>query len=137
MSQKEDIETIRANFVNAWMEIKKQIDPFYGYIEGILLLLFFVTCHIISGVPLPTDLQNIGTFVKISGFIGDVVENYPFEPVLLERIMQFVQDICLKLIKPKLVVTKGHELFQLIRSFWEKFVFSIKIIAFAFGPLVF
>jgi hypothetical protein len=73
----------------------------------------------------------------MSDFVRDTIQNGPYEDLMVEEIMRFVQSICLNIIRPKLLGVQGNELLRLLINFWEKFSFSSKILTVIFRLLVF
>jgi hypothetical protein len=116
MASKSDNEI----FKQAWAEIEILINPYYHYIEGIYCE---ISNSLFIGVPLDENASNSQNLVKNSFKVRQILQRGAYEGLMIESIMTFIQDICLKIIHPKIEVARGIELFQLIRDFWGRFCF--------------
>jgi hypothetical protein len=89
-----------------WPEANELIRPFELYIEG---------------VPLAANFQNALFLIQSRNAISDLLQSANVDNFVLSKLLEFVQGICQKIIRPRLELSKGVELFQLINDFWERY----------------
>jgi hypothetical protein len=89
-----------------WPEASELIKPLKLYIEG---------------VPLPTNFQNPLFLIQSRDTIRDLLLSGNFDNFMLTKLFEFVQRIFQEIIRPRLELSKGIELFQLFIDFWERY----------------